>query len=206
MQAVTVPGARMAHLTGDELDQWTLGVLAVDRGRHLVTCAECRAAADADRVLVRQLESLARFAPTTGFAERVIDRVEIPVVSLRGAWQLWRRRVSTNPLGAAVSTAAAVLLGGSVAGSAAWTAGNQEIILGIGHWLRSAGEVWAMQGLALAQTFLDEQPWYEALRGVMTPGRLATIGLVFAGLYAGGVLALRRLIALPEAGIARSTP
>ena len=206
MRHVTVSGVGSSHLTGEELDLWTLGLLAQDRQTHLLGCAACRTVADADRVLVRQLEALPRFAPPAHFAERVLDRVDLPVVSLRAAWQLWRRRASTNPLGVAISAGVAVLIGGSVAGSAAWTAGNQEIILGLGHWLRSAGEVWAREGLGLAQAFLDQQPWYGAVRGAMTPGRLATIGLVLAALYAGGVMALRRLIALPEAGIARSTP
>jgi len=105
-----------------------------------------------------------------------------------------------------IAASVAVVLGGSVAASAAWAAGNQDIILGVGTWLRTNGELWAWQGLGMAQTFLDQQSWFEALRSALTPGRLAAIGALTIGLYAGGMMALRRLLALPEAEVARTTP
>ncbi len=205
MQRVAARRAE-AHLSAEELDQWTLGTLAGNREQHLHSCSGCREAADAERVLVRQLESLPLLGPAEGFSERVLDGVHVPVTSLAGAWRLWRRRVASNPMGVAVAASVAVILGGSVAASAAWAAGNQDIILGVGSWLRTNGELWAWQGLGMAQTFLDQQGWYGAIRGSLTPGRLAALGALTIGLYAGGMLALRRLLALPEAEVARTAP
>jgi len=205
MRRVAV-GQAGAHLSAEEVDLWTMGLLAGNREAHLRGCASCRAIADAERVLVRQLESLPRLSPPAGFAERVLDGVHLPVTSLAGAWRLWRRQVASNPIGVGIAASVAVILGGSVAASAAWAAGNQDIILGAGSWLRANGELWALQGMGMAQSFLDQQSWYGALRNALTPGRLAGLGTFVVGLYAGGVLALRRLLALPEAEVARTAP
>jgi len=194
------------HLSAEELDLWTTGRLAGGREEHLRACAECRAVADAERVLVRQLEALPRLAPSAGFAERVLDGVPLPVTSLASAWRSWRRQVASNPIGVGIAASVAVILGGAVAASAAWAAGNQDIILGVGSWLRTSGELWAWQQLAVAQSFLDQQAWYGSLRTAVTPGRVATAGTLIIGLYAGGVLALRRLLALPESQVARTSP
>jgi hypothetical protein len=205
MQGV-IAGQAEAHLSAEELDRWTLGTLAGIREQHLHSWSRCREAADADRVLVRQLEALPLLGPTEGFSERVLDGVHVPVTSLSGAWRLWRRRVASNPIGVAIAASVAVILGGSVAASAAWAAGNQDMILGVGNWLRANGELWAWQGLGMTQSFLDQQGWYAALRSSLTPGRLAALGTLTIGLYAGGMLALRRLLALPEAEVARTAP
>jgi len=205
MQGVMV-GRAEAHLSADELDLWTIGALAGTRERHLHSCPRCREVADAERVLVRQLEALPLLSPAESFTERVLDGVHLPVSSLAGAWRLWRRKVGLNPIRVGIAASVAVILGGSVAASAAWAAGNQDIILGVGNWIRANGEFWALQGLGMAQTFLDQQGWYGAIRSALTPGRLAAIGALTFGLYAGGMLALRRLLALPEAEVARTAP
>jgi hypothetical protein len=201
-----VVGQSGTHLSPEEVDLWTTGLLIGAREQHLRGCADCRSIADEERVLVRQLESLPRLGPAAGFAERVLDGVLLPVTSLAGAWRVWRRQVASNPIRVGIAASVAVILGGSVAGSAAWTAGNQDIILGVGSWLRANGELWGWQGLAMAQSFLDQQSWYGALRSALTPGRLTALGAIVIGLYAGGVLVLRRLLALPEAAVARTAP
>ena len=205
MQGI-MAGQAGAHLSAEELDLWTLGALAGNREQHLHSCPRCREVADAERVLVRQLEALPLLGPAEGFTKRVLDGVHLPVSSLAGAWHLWRREVGSNPIRVGIAASVAVILGGSVAASAAWAAGNQDMILGVADWLRANGELWAWQGLGMAQTFLDQQGWYGALRSSLTPGHLAAMGALTIGLYAGGMLALRRLLALPEAEVARTAP
>jgi hypothetical protein len=60
--------------------------------------------------------------------------------------------------------------------------------------------------VAAATAFLEQQPWYGTARAVLTPGRLAALGGSVAALYAGGVMLLRRLLALPGVEAARALP
>jgi hypothetical protein len=156
-------------------------------------------------MLVMRLEALPLFDPREGFSDRVMGRVNVPVTSLAGAWRLWRTGFTRNPMHVGIAASVAVLLGGSVAASAAWAAGHQDLITGAGIWLLSHGEQWFWQGVNLANGFLERQAWYETARATLTPARLIGIGTFAIGLYAGGVLLLRRLLALPDAPVARAT-
>jgi hypothetical protein len=104
-----------------------------------------------------------------------------------------------------IAASVSVLLGGSVAASAAWAAGHQDLITGAGTWLLTQGEQWYWQGVSLATGFLERQAWYESARAVLTPAWLVGIGTLAVGLYTGGMLLLRRLLALPDAPVARAT-
>lgn len=194
------------HLTGDDLDAWVTGTLPVQREAHLRGCPQCQALADQERVLVMRLEALPLFDPRPGFADRVMDRVDVPVSSIADAWRLWHRRVFANPVGVGIAAGAAVLLGGSVAASAAWAAGNQDMITGAGTWLMAHGQQWFWQGVGMATAMLDQQSWYPSVRAALTPGRIAALGAASAGLYAAGLIALRRLLSLPRSQVARALP
>jgi hypothetical protein len=65
------------HLNPDEIELWALGLLPAARALHLAHCAACLTTAEQERKLCRELVRLERFAPSPGFAERVMERVEI---------------------------------------------------------------------------------------------------------------------------------
>lgn len=69
------------HLTPDEIDLWAQGLLPAARDVHVGECAECRATAERERKLLRELAQLTRFAPEFGFVERVMAKVKIPARS-----------------------------------------------------------------------------------------------------------------------------
>jgi hypothetical protein len=199
-------GAAAVHLTGDDLDAWVIGVLPAQREAHLRGCAACQTLANQERVLVMRLEALPLFDPRQGFADRVMDRMELPVASIADAWRLWRGRVFANPIGVGIAAGVAVVLGGSVAASAAWASANQDTITGAGLWMMSHGQQWFWQGVGMATALLDQQSWYPTVRASLTPGRIALVATAVAGLYAAGLVALRRLLSLPRSQVARALP
>ena len=69
------------HLTTAELELWAEGLLPAARTMHLTECTLCRAEADRERTLFLSLSQLTRFAPTAGFADRVMKQVRIPTRS-----------------------------------------------------------------------------------------------------------------------------
>lgn len=194
------------HLVPEDLDRWVAGELTGLRAEHLRRCPECQALADAERVLVMRLEALPLFDPKRDFADRVMERVKLPVTSLTAAWRMWRGRVAREPLTVGVAAGVAVLLGGSLAASAAWAAGNQDAITGVGAWLMSQGQQWLWQTAGTATAVLEQQAWYGAARSALTPARLAALAAGMAALYGGGVMLLRRLLALPSPETARALP
>lgn len=204
--AGVTPVAADAHLTPEDLDQWVLGELPLVRQSHLRGCPDCQALADAERVLVLQLEALPLFTPRADFADRVMDQVDTGRLSLAGAWRRWRSGVARNPLTVGMAAGVAGLLGGSIAASVAWAAGHQDTISGASTWLMTHAQALFWQGVGVASAALEQQGWYQALRTTLTPGRAALLVGVTVSLYAAGVLALRRLLALPSAGTARALP
>jgi hypothetical protein len=56
----------------------------------------------------------------------------------------------------------------------------------------------------VASNFI-EQPWYGTVRGLVeNPGRLALISALASLVYLGGIIALRRLLALPTQQVAHA--
>lgn len=206
MARVQVGTPAIQHLTDEDLDLWIEGALPARREAHLRDCPDCQALADAERVLVLRLQQVPLFNPAPGFSNRVMDRVDIPVTSFAGAWRFWRTRVFANPMSVAAAASAAVVLGGSLAASAAWAAAHQDQITGVGPWLLAQGQqLWA-QGLTFATATLEQQSWYAPLRAALTPGRLAAVAATTVALYGAGVLAMRRLLALPTPQVSRALP
>lgn len=194
------------HLTGEDLEQWVDGLLPAPREAHLRDCPECQVLADAERVLVLRLQAVPLFNPAPGFSERVMDRINIPVTSLAGAWRFWRTRVFANPISVGAAAGAAMLLGGSLAASAAWAAAHQDTITGVGPWLMSQGQQAFWHGMSTASGLLEQQSWYAPLRAALTPARIVAVGAAALALYGAGVLAMRRLLALPSAQVSRALP
>lgn len=69
------------HLTPDEIELWAQGLLPAARAMHVADCAECRAVAEKERKLLRELAQLERFAPSDGFADRVMAHVRVATPS-----------------------------------------------------------------------------------------------------------------------------
>lgn len=204
MARVDVGRTAAQHLGAEDLEQWVDGLLPAPREAHLRDCPECQVLADAERVLVLRLQAVPLFNPAPGFSERVMNRVNIPVTSLAGAWRFWRTRVFANPISVGAAAGAAVLLGGSLAASAAWAAAHQDTIAGVGPWLMSQGQSVWQQGLSTASGLLEQQSWYAPLRAALTPARIVAVGAAVLALYGAGVLAMRRLLALPAAQVSRA--
>ncbi|HYK81788.1 MAG TPA: hypothetical protein VEU55_01470 [Gemmatimonadales bacterium] len=76
-------GPLMPHLTPEETELWAQGLLPAARDAHVAQCGECRATAERERKLLRELAQLPRFAPEFGFVERVMAHVKIPTPSGR---------------------------------------------------------------------------------------------------------------------------
>ena len=69
------------HLTTDEIELWAQGLLPAARAMHLADCSLCRVEADRERKVILELVQLPRFAPSAGFADRVMGQVKVPTPS-----------------------------------------------------------------------------------------------------------------------------
>jgi anti-sigma factor RsiW len=71
------------HLSAERMQAFLEGDLPVgERGpveKHLATCARCSAELEGWRVLFADLSGLGSAAPRVGFADRVMERVQVPV-------------------------------------------------------------------------------------------------------------------------------
>jgi len=65
------------HLTTDEIELWAQGLLGAQRAFHLSDCSLCRDIADRERKVILELVQLPRFAPSAGFADRVMAKVKV---------------------------------------------------------------------------------------------------------------------------------
>jgi hypothetical protein len=108
------------------------------------------------------------------------------------------RRLRASPRAAALAASLAVLVVGSMAASVIWTLANRDTLLAMGSWLATEAGQWAWVGLRGSALTLMEQPWFAGFRGLLNePGRLALASAFGTLVYVTGVLALRRLLALP---------
>ena len=69
------------HLTTDEIELWSQGLLPAARALHLSECSLCRVEAERERKVMLALVQLPHFAPTAGFADRVMAQVKVPTPS-----------------------------------------------------------------------------------------------------------------------------
>ena len=74
------------HLTTDEIELWAQGLLPAARAIHLADCSLCRVEADRERKVILELVQLPHFAPTAGFADRVMAHVKVPTPS--DSWKM----------------------------------------------------------------------------------------------------------------------
>lgn len=191
------------HLTDDDLDALLDGHLDLVKLRHIEVCNDCRDFARAEQQLAARLAALPLFAPTPGFADRVM--IAVRPASAVPAWRRASDRVFASRRSFAIAASISVAVLGSMGASVAWSLSHQDTMTAMGQWLGSqAGQaLWVtLRGLA---SNLYEQPWYNTVRSfVGSPERLALVSGSLALAYLTGVLTLRRLLMAPTSGMVRA--
>jgi hypothetical protein len=197
-----VPGP---HLTPDDLDAWIAGTLAPAAQDHLAFCPTCQERTETEREIVTLLGALPLIGPAPGFADRVMARVSVPEPPAARSLQSLRSRMFATRRSAALAASLLVLVAGSMAGSVVWTLGHQDTLAALGAWLAGqAGQAAWLGVRGVASNFI-EQPWFAGLRALAaSPARLGLASALAMAVYLGGVLALRRLLALPTQQVAHA--
>jgi hypothetical protein len=194
-----------AHLSPDEIDSWLAGTLSEEWQHHLDQCQACLERVRTEQEIVDQIAALPLMSPQIDFADRVMAAVTIPDPFAIRSIQATQRRLFATRKSVAVAASLALVLLGSMAASIAWSLTHQETLASLGGWLVSqAGQIaWlSVRGLA---SNLIEQPWYNGIRSLLdNPGRLAIGSALASAVYLGGLLALRRLLALPTQQVAHA--
>jgi hypothetical protein len=194
-----------AHLSPDEIDACLAGNPSAELQRHLDQCQSCLEQLRADREIAELIAALPLLSPEEGFADRVMASVTIPDPFAIRSMQATRRRLFASPKSFAYAAGLLLFLVGAMAGSVVWSLTHQATLASIGSWFVSQGmqAMWvSVQGLA--SNFI-EQPWYREAKGLMeNPGRLALYSGLASLAYLGGLLALRRLLAIPAQQVAHA--
>ena len=195
-----------SHLSADEIDACLTGVPAPEIQQHLDECALCLEQLRTDREIAEQISDLPLTSPAEGFADRVMARVVIPDPFAIRSLQATRRRLFASQKSFAAAAGFALFFLGSMVGSVVWSLGHQETLASLGSWLFAQGgqAIWlGIQGLA---SNLIEQPWYSGLKSLaINPTRLAMFSALGSFAYLGGLLALRRLQAVPTQQVAHAS-
>jgi hypothetical protein len=193
------------HLTPDDLDALLSESSAAPVSLHLESCRDCRELLEAERTLVGLLDEMPRFDPAPGFGDRVMARVNVPDPFALRALRTLRGKVAVSRRSLVFATSLVVVLVATMGGSVAWSLANQEFFAAVGTSVAGEAARWFWLGLQALASNLVEQPWYEdALNVVGTPARLALFSGMASLLYLSGVLALRRLMALPTQRVAHA--
>jgi hypothetical protein len=194
------------HLTPDDFDAWLAGALEPPAQDHLAQCVTCWERAETEREIVDLLGALPLMSPAQGFADRVMARVTVPQPAAVPARASLRSRIFATRRSMALAASLLVLVAGSMTGSVVWTLGHQDTLAALGGWLTAQTGQLAWIGIrGVASTFM-EQPWFAGLKTLAgSPGRLALASALALVAYLGGVLALRRLLALPAQQVAHAS-
>lgn len=193
------------HLTPDDLDAALEQSLADQPSVHLETCKACQDLVVAERELVGLLNGMSLFSPSSEFEDRVMARVAVPDPFALRAFRHVRARWASSRRSLVFATSVAVVLIVTMGGSIAWSLTNQEALAAVGSSVAGEAARWFWLGLQALASNLVEQPWYEdALGAVGTPARLALFSGMASLLYLSGVLALKRLLALPAQRVAHA--
>jgi hypothetical protein len=131
--------------------------------------------------------------------------VSIPDPFAIRSLQATRRRLFATPKSFAAAASLLVVLVGSMAASIAWSLANQETMAAVGSWLYARGGEALWLGLQGVASNLIEQPWYDGFRSLAeNPARLAAISAFGSLAYLAGLVALRRLLAVPTQRVAHA--
>jgi hypothetical protein len=186
------------HLTADDLDAWLAGALHQEGRTHLWACAECRQLADAERALVYRLEQLPLFQPGARFEEQVMAKVALP--------KSWRSRIFASRRTVALAASLGSLVVGSMGASVAWSLTHPDTLAALGTWATTVTTQWTLAAAQGVGSRILAQPWVLELRSAASPGRIVALAAVATAFYTGGLVAMRRLLALPAPRVARALP
>ncbi len=193
------------HLTADEIDSWLSGNLSQEWQQHLDHCQACLERVRVEREIVDQIAALPLMSPAAGFSERVMASVSIPDPFAIRSLQATQRRLFATRKSVALAASLTILLLGSMAGSIAWSLSHQDTLASLGNWLLAQGGQMAWLSLRGVASNLIEQPWYGTARSLLgNPIHLAAGSALATTVYLVGVLALRRLLALPNQQVAHA--
>jgi hypothetical protein len=197
-----VPGP---HLTPDDLDAWLAGALAPAAQAHLAGCPGCQERADTEREIVAMLSALPLLSPAPGFADRIMARVRVPQPVTLSTFATVRRWAFATRRHTAIAAGLLLVLACSMGGSIVWTLAHQDTLAALGAWLTTqAGQAAWLGVRGVASNFI-EQPWFSGLRSLAaSPGRLGLASALAMLAYLGGILAFRRLLALPTQQVAHA--
>lgn len=193
------------HLTPDELDSLLQGEPGPSQLEHLTDCAECALLLGQHRAVVSSLEALPHFDPGDEFADQVMFQIAVPDPFAMRSIATARRRVLESGRSRALAASVGIAIVGLMAASIIWTALNREVLSSAGSWLGGEASQWFW--VALRGTFANvtEQPWFDtARRALGAPVRLAAVSACIMLVYVVGLMALRRLMALPSEGAAHA--
>lgn len=194
----------LQHLTADELDLLLEGSYPEGVRNHLTTCPDCERLVREERQVVQAVASLPLHVPRAGFEDRVMARVIIATpMSLLATL---RKRAFASRRSTAIAATLAIGLLASLAGSAAWSLANMDLLAAMGRAvLGTAAETGWVVARSLTSTLI-EQPWYASARAMLdTPTRLAFAAGGLVATWVAGLLLLRRLVALPAQRVAHET-
>jgi hypothetical protein len=186
---------RPDHLTPADVEAWLEGKLSLSASTHVGRCDDCRSLLLAERHVVETLHQLPRFSPSIGFCDRVMAQVTLPTLAEVAASKPFRIGVWLT--GAGLVTTLAVSL--------VWSFANRAVLTDASQW--ALGEGWSTARAAADQfsAMLSSMPAVrDVQRAIGTPTRLAAVSGSLLVLYSTGLVALRRLLALPTAEVAHA--
>ena len=198
-----------AHLAFDDFDVLLSGdaesPLHAPAEAHLAGCNQCRAELAAQSTLIARLESLPFFSPSLVFSDLVLQRVALPdPFALRSLATSRKRLLASRRSLVAVSVVLCAVLGTMLA-SVMWTLANPDAVSSVGTWAGNTASQWLWVAIRGGFANIVEQPWLGTAQAwFATPLRLALLSLGITLIYVGGLVALRRLMALPRAGAAHA--
>lgn len=187
-----------AHLSADDFDAFLTDTASPEAHQHVAFCDDCRNSVQADRALVAGLHRLPSLAPREGFGDRVMARVTLAVPAPVVVPLPWPRRLLADRR--ALATAAGMLL--AMGASVAWSAANRELLDGWIQIVSTQGTEWFWGAVQAGAAAAAEQPWYAPVRDLLlSPVRTAAVVATGLLAWAGGMVALRRLVALPTGAV-----
>ena len=178
------------HLLSNEIDlllDGEAGFGVAPLRAHVDECADCRARLDEARLVANALECLPHFAPRTGFADRVLSRVQIVEPWHVAALNSARRFVpESRPLRAVALTTVGVT-SVAISASAVWIALSANLTVGSATIVTGRMRT---ELVAFVQQGLEAVLGASAAQALQASGSVAMAAAGFALLAAVGAAAL----------------
>jgi hypothetical protein len=178
------------HLLSNEIDlllDGEAGFGVAPLRAHVDECADCRARLDEARVVADALERLPHLAPRTGFADRVLSRVQIVEPWHVAALNSARRFVPESRPLRAVALATVGLASLAISASAVWIALSANLTVGSATVVTSRMRTALVAGI---QQALEAVLGASATQALQASGSVAMAAAGVALLAAIGAAAL----------------